>query len=457
MMSNWPSLILTRLRKSLPLHLNSLTRKKMPTKPVCNKLQKKLFGVHKSSSMIKTSMFTILIFYGLVLSIILSLTEDGVHNAFTTTTSSTFNSTILLQGDVRPAPKYSATTLDGKIASLEDFRGNPVLINVWATWCVPCREEMPALEALYNEFSNKGLQVIGVSVDSHSSENRIKSFIDRMGITYTIWHDPNDKFTRAFRTIGVPESFLINPQGQIVHTWKGPFDATSQDTKARVVDVLSPRIATSPGITSSGNNGVDGSSQIDTALNASNSTSSVSSAASIPASNNGTSGPLSASSQASFPQTSKQQEPITTTTNTQQQSNYQTIGYPVAFVAGILSFLSPCILPLIPSYVAFITGMSMEELTFNKNKKGENKNRDLGSRKAANINDTDNLTSSKSSSSKLRKNYTYTSSKQDPFSSMQRSSMTGSTAIIRGTFVHSGIFCGIRCIRSIYYCNRCCF
>ena len=163
-----------------------------------------------------------------------------MHLPPTATTPSTPDSTIPTQGDVRPAPKYSANTMDGKISSLEDFRGNPVLINVWATWCIPCREEMPALEALYNEFSDKGLQIIGVSVDSHGSESRIKSFIDRMGITYTIWHDPNDKFTRAFRTIGVPESFLINAQGQIVQTWKGPFDAMSQDTKARVVSVLSP-------------------------------------------------------------------------------------------------------------------------------------------------------------------------------------------------------------------------
>ena len=141
--------------------------------------------------------------------------------------------------EIRPAPKYGALTLDGKPASLESFQGKPVLINVWATWCVPCRQEMPALESLYNKFSNQSLQIIGVSIDGPGTAQRIKSFIDRMGITYTILHDPDDKFSRAFRTIGVPESFLINANGEIVHTWKGPFDAMSQDTQARVLNVVS--------------------------------------------------------------------------------------------------------------------------------------------------------------------------------------------------------------------------
>jgi cytochrome c-type biogenesis protein len=83
--------------------------------------------------------------------------------------------------EIRPAPKYGALTLDGKPASLESFQGKPILINVWATWCVPCRQEMPALESLYNKFSNQSLQIIGVSIDGPGTAQRIKSFIDRMG------------------------------------------------------------------------------------------------------------------------------------------------------------------------------------------------------------------------------------------------------------------------------------
>ena len=226
------------------------------------------------------------------------------------------SSSLPMQSDLMPAPQYCTNTLDGKSSCLEDYGDNVVILNVWATWCIPCREEMPALENLYKEFSKKGLEIIGVSVDSPGSQNRIKTFVDRMEITYTILHDPDDKFARAFRTVGVPESFLINQQGQIVHTWRGPFDAMSQDTITKV------------------------SSLIDSKAN------------------------INVNSTESNYVTSLPNQQVQN--RDQSSSNYQTIGYPVAFVAGILSFLSPCILPLIPSYVAFITGMSMDELTRKK-------------------------------------------------------------------------------------------
>lgn len=220
--------------------------------------------------------------------------------------------------ELKPAPQYCANTLDEKVSCLEDYKGKPILVNVWATWCIPCRQEMPALEALYKEYSTKGFVVIGVSVDSPGSENRIKMFIDRMGISYTILHDPDDQFASSFRTIGVPESYLINQDGQIAHKWKGPFDAVSSDTKIRVESLLYQNSSASATITNN-SSAAEGSNSYGTAL---------------------------------------QKTP----------SDVETIGYPVAFIAGILSFLSPCILPLIPSYVAFITGMSMEELA-NKKKR----------------------------------------------------------------------------------------
>jgi cytochrome c-type biogenesis protein len=397
-----------------------LTRKKITD-------YRKKLGEYRSSVMIKTSMFAFLIFSSLVLSITLSLTEEGMHNAFATTTTapSTPNSTMPLQEDARSAPKYSANSLDGKVSSLEDLRGNPVLINVWATWCIPCREEMPALEALYKEFSDRGLKIVGVSVDSHASENRIKSFIDRMGITYTIWHDPNDKFTRAFRTIGVPESFLINAQGQIVHTWKGPFDAMSQDTKARVLNVLSPESTSATEITRGDNNEVDISSKLTTATNTNT--------------NNGTTELSSASPQVPSSSNSKQHVPLTTNSEQQEQqsSSYQSIGYPVAFAAGILSFLSPCILPLIPSYVAFITGMSMEELTSSKrSKKNGNNNNKYSVLESTGAYETDDKMSPHSAT--LRENYTNTSSKHEQVPSISSTRHISHIAIIRGLLFIAG-------------------
>jgi cytochrome c-type biogenesis protein len=168
-----------------------------------------------------------------------------------------------------------------------------------------------------------------------------------MGITYNILHDPDDKFSRAFRTIGVPESFLINANGEIVHTWKGPFDAMSQDTQAKVSNVLSSQ---------------GGGDRLADTIATDN-----------PNQNSNTNSTPAVQSQANKKlQTSQESAidkgvaPSPMASNTGFSTNYQTIAYPVAFGAGILSFLSPCILPLIPSFVAFITGMSIEELTGKK-------------------------------------------------------------------------------------------
>jgi cytochrome c-type biogenesis protein len=209
---------------------------------------------------------------------------------------------------------------------------------------------MPALESLHNKFSDQGLQIIGVSIDGPSTSQRITSFIDRMGITYNILHDPDDKFSRAFRTIGVPESFLINANGEIVHTWKGPFDAMSADTQAKVLNVLS---------NNTGAGGIDSTSNFNPNIDT-NSTSNIQSHANQE----------SQTSQESF----SGNKPISSiSSNWGSSADFQTIAYPVAFGAGILSFLSPCILPLIPSFVAFITGMSIEELTDKNGTRGTRK------------------------------------------------------------------------------------
>jgi cytochrome c-type biogenesis protein len=268
--------------------------------------------------------------------------------------------------EIRPAPKYGALTLDGKPTSLESFQGKPILINVWATWCVPCRQEMPALESLYNKFSNQSLQIVGVSIDGPGTAQRIKSFIDRMGITYTILHDPDDKFSRAFRTIGVPESFLINANGKIVHTWKGPFDAMSQDTQARVLNVVS--------------GSKDGSGASSTNNGNSNQNSNTNSTSTIQSQANQRLQPSQEST------IEERIPPSSMPSNTGSSANFQTIAYPVAFGAGILSFLSPCILPLIPSFVAFITGMSIEELT-GKNAVRNRKDNKYGNKELASTKD----------------------------------------------------------------------
>jgi peroxiredoxin len=140
-------------------------------------------------------------------------------------------------GDPAPAA-YGAPTLAGDTVRLAQLRGTPVMLNVWATWCAPCREEMPGLQALHERYGARGLRVVAVSVDARGSESTIETFIREYGITFTILHDVAEDVSRQFRTLGVPETFLIDSDGVIAHRWIGKFDPIAADVTARVEALL---------------------------------------------------------------------------------------------------------------------------------------------------------------------------------------------------------------------------
>jgi peroxiredoxin len=124
-----------------------------------------------------------------------------------------------------PVPTYAAVTLDGQPASLQALNGRPVLLNVWATWCHPCRTEMPDLERLYRERAPAGLQVVGVSIDEQGQVGAIRDFVHEFGVTYPIWLDPDDQVSPTFALIGVPGTFLIARDGTLLWSHMGPIRA----------------------------------------------------------------------------------------------------------------------------------------------------------------------------------------------------------------------------------------
>jgi cytochrome c biogenesis protein CcmG, thiol:disulfide interchange protein DsbE len=123
-----------------------------------------------------------------------------------------------------PVPEFAARSLDGDSVALSELRGEVVLLNIWATWCPPCREEMPAIESLHQELSPRGLRVVAVSIDRAGAEPAIRRFADEFGLTFDILHDAEQQAPRAFRTIGVPETLLIDREGRLVHRWIGQID-----------------------------------------------------------------------------------------------------------------------------------------------------------------------------------------------------------------------------------------
>lgn len=135
-----------------------------------------------------------------------------------------------------PAPAYSAVTLDGNPIALEDLRGRVVLLNLWATWCFPCREEIPVLQALHEQLATEGLEVVGVSIDVGGTQPQIREFADEFGVTYPIWHDPDARITNTFLAVGVPTTFLIDREGIIRWRHLGPVRADDPTLQAALAD-----------------------------------------------------------------------------------------------------------------------------------------------------------------------------------------------------------------------------
>ena len=115
------------------------------------------------------------------------------------------------------APDFEARTVEGAgvMKHLGDFPGSVVLLNVWATWCVPCQREMPSMERLYGEFGRRGLRVVAVSIDDGGAQQSIREFAGEFGLTFDILHDPTGTIMQTYQMVGVPQSFLIDSAGII--------------------------------------------------------------------------------------------------------------------------------------------------------------------------------------------------------------------------------------------------
>jgi cytochrome c biogenesis protein CcmG, thiol:disulfide interchange protein DsbE len=138
------------------------------------------------------------------------------------------------------APVFSGVTIDGsaKSKSLADYKGQVVLLNVWATWCGPCRTEMPSIEALHKTFGPKGLHVVAVSIDDPGKAADIRKFVTDYGLTFEILHDSAHAVQKAYQTTGVPETFIIAADGTIRKKVIAASDWNSEPNRALIAQLL---------------------------------------------------------------------------------------------------------------------------------------------------------------------------------------------------------------------------
>src|SRR5574337_923093 len=145
--------------------------------------------------------------------------------------------------DIQPneghlAPDFTLKTLEGNTIRLSEFRGKKVvLISFWATWCPPCRLEMPAIQQIYSEYKDKGFEILAVNIESDAKQG-IRDFIKELRLTFPILLDPNMKITRKFRVIGLPVSVLIDRQGIVRAKEIGYHDWTTRTSRKLVEGLL---------------------------------------------------------------------------------------------------------------------------------------------------------------------------------------------------------------------------
>ena len=120
-----------------------------------------------------------------------------------------------------PAPNFSLPDLDGKMVSLSDYRGKVVLLNIWATWCPPCVEEMPSMEKLYQELQAEGFEILAVSIDESGAQD-VLPFMKKHKLSFPALIDSRGTLKGLYQTTGVPESFIIDKDGMLVEKVIGP-------------------------------------------------------------------------------------------------------------------------------------------------------------------------------------------------------------------------------------------
>ena len=141
------------------------------------------------------------------------------------------------------APDFTAYTLDSipKQKRLADYRGQVVMLNVWATWCLPCRVEMPSIEALNKDYAPKGLKIVAVSIDDPGMDSAIRAFAKQYGLTFDILHDPSGKITDLYDISGYPETFIVGKDGVIRKKLMQATDWNTPDARALVDRLLGER------------------------------------------------------------------------------------------------------------------------------------------------------------------------------------------------------------------------
>jgi peroxiredoxin len=160
----------------------------------------------------------VLLFLGVVIALFDHIKEDGATAVGNT------------------APDFQARNLQGNWDGLAGYRGQVVILNLWATWCGPCREEMPMFEELYRRYRSEGLTILAVSLDKNA-DHRVKRFVEQYHLSFPVLLDTDGTVERLYPTFSIPTTFVIDRAGLIVARVDGSKNWSSDET-LKAVDYL---------------------------------------------------------------------------------------------------------------------------------------------------------------------------------------------------------------------------
>jgi cytochrome c biogenesis protein CcmG, thiol:disulfide interchange protein DsbE len=136
------------------------------------------------------------------------------------------------------APDFSLPDLLGKTQRLTDYRGKVVLLNFWATWCKPCKEEMPSMQVLWDNLKNRDFMMLAVSMDRVTTTKDIPSFVETLKLSFPILTDSWGQTDKRYKLMGVPETYIIDQNGVLREKVIGPRDWTRRESIETIVQLL---------------------------------------------------------------------------------------------------------------------------------------------------------------------------------------------------------------------------
>ncbi len=144
-------------------------------------------------------------------------------------------------GSAQPAdhsavPSFVLMDLKGKEKQLQSYKDKLILVNFWASWCGPCNEEAPSMEEMYKKLHEKGLVIVGISIDHHVSQ--VKKFVQQYSITFPVLLDTSESVASSYGITGVPETFILNSNYQLIKHVIGPIDWSSPDVTSYLAGLI---------------------------------------------------------------------------------------------------------------------------------------------------------------------------------------------------------------------------